>query len=34
MKQDWSWAASARKYVDLYRTTVNQVRRGTVRGNA
>lgn len=34
MKQDWSWTASARQYSELYRATVNQVRRGMVAGNA
>jgi starch synthase len=34
MRQDWSWATSARKYVDLYSATVNQVRRGMVAGSA
>jgi starch synthase len=34
MRQDWSWAASAKRYVDLYRATINQVRRGLVSGNA
>jgi starch synthase len=34
MRQDWSWTASARQYVDLYRATANQVRRGMVAGNA
>jgi starch synthase len=34
MRQDWSWANSARAYVELYRATVNQVRRGTVAGGA
>ncbi len=34
MRQDWSWTASARRYVDLYRATANQVRRGMVIGNA
>jgi starch synthase len=34
MRQDWSWATSAKQYVDLYRTTVEQVRRGLVAGNA
>jgi starch synthase len=34
MKQDWSWATSARSYVELYRATINQVRRGLVAGNA
>jgi len=34
MRQDWSWAASARQYVDLYRTTINDVRRGAAVGNA
>jgi starch synthase len=30
MAQDWSWAASARSYADLYRATAAQVRRGLV----
>jgi starch synthase len=30
MQQDWSWAHSARQYVELYRATVNQVRRGNI----
>ena len=34
MRQDWSWAASARQYVELYRSTMNQVRRPLVSGNA
>jgi starch synthase len=34
MRQDWSWAHSAEHYVELYRATVNQVRRGLVTGNA
>jgi starch synthase len=34
MKQDWSWNASARAYVELYRATINQVRRGLVAGGA
>jgi starch synthase len=34
MKQDWSWATSARGYVELYRATINQVRGGLVAGNA
>jgi starch synthase len=34
MQQDWSWAASAKSYVDLYRATINQVRRGMVAPNA
>ena len=34
MQQDWSWANSARQYVELYRATINQVRRGLVSGNA
>jgi starch synthase len=34
MGQDWSWTASARRYVELYRATANQVRRGLVAGNA
>jgi starch synthase len=34
MRQDWSWANSARAYVELYRATVNQVRRGMVAGGA
>ena len=34
MKQDWSWATSARAYVDLYRQTVNQVRGSVVAGSA
>ena len=34
MRQDWSWANSAQSYVDLYRATVNQVRRGMVAGQA
>ena len=33
MRQDWSWATSARQYVDLYRATVQQARRGLVSGN-
>jgi starch synthase len=28
MSQDWSWANSARQYVDLYRSTIQQARRG------
>jgi starch synthase len=34
MRQDWSWATSAKKYVELYRSTINQVRRGLVAGKA
>ncbi len=34
MRQDWSWANSARQYVELYRATINGVRRGLVTGNA
>ncbi len=34
MRQDWSWRASARKYVELYRLTANQARRGMMAGNA
>lgn len=34
MKQDWSWATSASQYVELYRATINQVRRRVVAGNA
>jgi starch synthase len=34
MKQDWSWARSARQYVELYRATINQVRGRVVAGNA
>ncbi len=34
MRQDWSWATSARQYVELYEQTVNQVRRGVVSGKA
>ncbi len=34
MRQDWSWATSARGYVDLYRATMNQARKGLVAGNA
>lgn len=34
MRQDWSWSASAKRYVELYRATINQVRRGLVSGNA
>ncbi len=34
MRQDWSWANSARGYVDLYRATIHQVRRGMVAGGA
>lgn len=34
MKQDWSWATSARGYVDLYRATINQVRDRVVAGKA
>lgn len=34
MRQDWSWATSARQYVELYRATINQVRRGLVTGKA
>jgi starch synthase len=33
MQQDWSWAASARQYGELYRATA-QVRRPLVAGNA
>jgi starch synthase len=34
MRQDWSWAASAKKYVELYRATINQVSPRLVAGNA
>jgi starch synthase len=34
MRQDWSWATSAKQYVDLYRTLISQVRGGLVAGNA
>jgi starch synthase len=34
MGQDWSWSASAKKYVELYRATISQVRRGMVAPNA
>ncbi len=34
MQQDWSWATSARKYVELYEATAARVRRGLVAGNA
>jgi starch synthase len=34
MRQDWSWASSARGYAELYRATANQVRRGLVTGKA
>jgi starch synthase len=34
MGQDWSWATSAQKYIDLYRATISQVRRGMVAPNA
>lgn len=34
MQQDWSWTTSAQKYVELYRLTSNQVRRGVVASNA
>jgi starch synthase len=30
MRQDWSWTASAKRYVELYGATINQVRRGLV----
>ena len=34
MHQDWSWTNSARQYVDLYRATIQQARRGLVAGSA
>jgi starch synthase len=34
MRQNWSWATSAGRYVELYKQTVNQVRRSTVSGKA
>jgi len=34
MRQDWSWAASAKKYVELYSATINQVSPRLVAGNA
>ena len=34
MKQDWSWAKSAREYVELYRATINRLRGRVVAGNA
>ncbi len=34
MKQDWSWATSARSYVELYRATTNEVRRRVAAPNA
>jgi starch synthase len=34
MKQDWSWTTSARGYAELYRATINQVRRGQLAGRA
>ena len=34
MTQDWSWAASARGYSELYLKTVNQARRSLVAGGA
>jgi starch synthase len=34
MGQDWSWSASAKSYVELYRATISQVRRGMVAPNA
>ncbi len=34
MRQDWSWATSARQYVDLYRSTIQQARRGLIAGGA
>lgn len=33
MRQDWSWTASARRYVDLYRATAQHVRGRMVAGN-
>jgi starch synthase len=34
MRQDWSWATSARGYVELYRATINRLRRGLVADKA
>ena len=34
MREDWSWGKSAARYVELYRATANQVRRGMVAGGA
>ena len=34
MRQDWSWANSARGYVDLYRATMNQVHQGLATNKA
>jgi len=34
MRQDWSWAASARKYDELYRATARRVRSGLVTDTA
>ena len=34
MTQDWGWANSAKQYVELYRATANQVRRGLAAGSA
>ncbi len=33
MGQDWSWATSAKKYVELYQATARQVRSGMVAPN-
>ncbi len=34
MGQDWSWAASAKQYVELYAATAGSLRRGMIAGNA
>jgi starch synthase len=31
MRQDWSWAHSARQYIDLYQLTIAQRQRGVAR---
>jgi len=34
MRQDWSWAASARQYDELYRATARRARSGLVTDTA
>jgi len=33
MRQDWSWAASARQYINLYQATIQQVRQSLATGS-
>ena len=32
MRQDWSWTQSAKKYVDLYQTTITRASQTQIRG--